>query len=214
MTGISRRSRVAGELLQHLVAVHLRHLDVEQDQVKGLGCAAVSSACAAVLGHRHGVPCCSSPRASSRRYDLIVIHDQQPARAREPVYKPLRSSSRAPNLRYTRLQTRPILLRRHPGCRSWPSSPARGWRSQRDGTEAGAVGLERMRSPAQSVWLSPISSAVRICRISSGESVEIGINQVGQKVGSGHRFQGVPTFLVDQGFSHSIPSFCDYLLLN
>ena len=62
---------VGDELLEHLEAVHLRHLDVEQQQVEGLAAQHLERD-AAVLGATRRVwPCSSRLRVSSRRLTLL-----------------------------------------------------------------------------------------------------------------------------------------------
>ena len=76
MTGRSRSCGSAVELLEHLEAVHLRHLDVEQQQVERLASQHLQRD-AAVLGERDAMPQQLEAARQQQPVDLVVVDDQQ-----------------------------------------------------------------------------------------------------------------------------------------
>ena len=73
------QARVGREGGQHLVAVHLRHLDVEQDQVdRALG-AALTRASRPFSAERHGVPELLEGAAEQEAVDPVVVDDEEVA---------------------------------------------------------------------------------------------------------------------------------------
>ena len=77
-TGEIAQARVGGEGFQDLVAVHLRHLDVEQDQVHPALPEGVESL-APVLGERDGVPELLQRPPEEQPVHAVVVDHQEGA---------------------------------------------------------------------------------------------------------------------------------------
>ena len=78
-TGHVAQARVGGERRQHLVAVHLRHLDVEQDQVDGALAGATSSASRPFSAKVTVCPSCSRARPEEQAVHPVVVDDEEVA---------------------------------------------------------------------------------------------------------------------------------------
>ena len=143
-------ARVRGQGLQHLVAVHLGHLDVEQDQIDR-ALAQDTQGLDPVLGERDRVPQLLERAPEEQPVHPVVIHHQEVAGRglREEVTSELSQGARGrlvPGDEWLD-SIRRSLQAPAPGHRLELARQGRELR----GAEALAVGLERMGGPAEGI---------------------------------------------------------------